>query len=70
MIKTKADLLYYLEEDRKAYGKPLKMTFKERILNLFFPDSNYEYMRCIRYLEYLANAKVGGGNSHLMYVLL
>ena len=38
MIKTKADLLYYLEEDRKAYGKPSKMTIKERILNLFFPD--------------------------------
>ena len=55
MIKTKADLKYYLDEDRKAYGKKNDKSLKGRIINLFFPDKNYEYMRNLRYLEYYLN---------------
>jgi len=44
MIKTKADLDWYLEEDRKAYGKPEKRSFKNIIADWFFPDKNYEYI--------------------------
>ena len=54
MIQTKADLQYYLEEDRKAYGKP-KPTLKTWLLSLFFPDNNYEFMRNLRRLEYVMN---------------
>lgn len=58
MIRTKADLQYYLEEDRKAYGKP-KETLKTRLLAYLFPDNNYEFMRNLRRLEYVMN-RVGG----------
>jgi len=59
MIKTKADLAYYLEEDRKAYEKLEKRSFKSIISDWFFPDKNYEYIKCIRKLEYLTNARGG-----------
>lgn len=58
MIRTKADLRYYLEEDRQAYGKP-NPTLKTRVLSWFFPDNNYEFMRNLRKLEYVMN-RVGG----------
>ena len=60
MIQTKADLQYYLEEDRKAYGRP-KPTWKTWLLSLFFPDNNYEFMRNLRRLEYVMNR--GGGEA-------
>lgn len=60
MIKTKSDLRYYLDEDRKAYGKPA-LTFKTRLLQWFFPDLNWQFMRILRYLEYHQNL-LGGGN--------
>ena len=65
MIQTKNDLRYYLDEDRKAYGKPEKLTVKDRIVHLFFPDYNYEFMKCLRRLEYAYNS--GGELSRLYY---
>lgn len=57
MIKTKSDLDYYLEEDRKAYGKPKGGGFRNWLANKVFRDCNYEYVRCIRYIEFYQNRK-------------
>ena len=72
MINSKADLKYYLEEDRKAFGKPLKNNLKDIIIHFLFPDTNYEYVKCIRYLEYYKNSRQCGKwggmiNSLLIY---
>lgn len=61
MIKNKEDLRRYLEEDRKAQFKPVLSGLKARIANFLFPDYNYEYVRCLRYLEYYQNLPWGGG---------
>lgn len=55
MIKTKADLRYYLERDRQALNKPEKLSVKEKIVNILFPDYNYEFVKCLRKLEYAVN---------------
>lgn len=60
MIKTKEDLQYYLDEDRKAYGKP-HPTLKSKLLQWLFPDLNWEFMRVLRKLEYHIN---NGGIYH------
>ena len=58
MIRTKADLEYYMSEDRRVYGKPKPRTLKEHLVNWLFPDHNLEFMLCLRHLEYYMN---GGG---------
>lgn len=60
MIQGKSDLKYYLDEDRKAQFKPVLSGLKARIANFLFPDYNYEYVRCLRYLEYYQNLQGGG----------
>ena len=59
MIKSKADLAYYLDECRKAYGKPEKLGLKGIIASCLFPDYNYEFMRNLRKLEYWSNRRGG-----------
>lgn len=54
MIHTKADLRYYLDEDRKAYAKPLP-SLRSRLRQWLFPDLNWEFMRVLRHLEYHQN---------------
>lgn len=55
MIKSKEDLKFYLEEDRKAYRKPKKKTIPQKIKGLIFKDRFYNYMRTLRKLEYAQN---------------
>ena len=55
MIKNKQDLRFYLEEDRKAYHKPSKKTFTQKLQGVIFKDHFYEYMRVLRKLEYAQN---------------
>ena len=52
MIKSKSQLDQYLEEDRIAFKKPKSRTLKELVINIFMRDYNYEFIRCIRKLEY------------------
>lgn len=61
MIRSRADLKYYLEEDRKAQFKPALKGLKAWVASFFFTDYNYEYVRCLRYLEYYQNLPGGGG---------
>ena len=64
MIKTKEDLKKYLDEDRKAYGKPEKLSLKDRLINRLLPDYNYEFMKCLSKLEYYHNS---GGELFRLY---
>lgn len=59
MIRSKADLKFYLDEDRKAYEKP-PMTLKNWLRQLIFTDYNWEFMRNLRKLEYYTNCAGGG----------
>lgn len=52
MIQSKQDLKHYLLEDRKAQHKVLYPSLKQRIVEWLFPDYNYEFIKCLRYLEY------------------
>lgn len=58
MIQSKSDLRYYLDEDRKAYGK-LIVNFKVRLMQWLFPDLNWQFMHVLRHLEYYQN-QLGG----------
>lgn len=55
MIKTRDDLKYYMEEDRKAYHKLEKQSLKDKIIEKLYPDTNYEFMKCLRKLEFQIN---------------
>ena len=55
MIRTKQDLEYYLSEDRRVYGKKKPSSLKDHIVNWLFPDRNYDFMVCLRHLEYHTN---------------
>lgn len=67
MIRTKDDLKYYLEQDRIANHKEPITTFRRRIVNWIFPDNNYEYLRCLRKLEYCINSNCWGGLLKFYY---
>lgn len=51
MIQSKADLKYYLEEDRKALG--IKKTFSLR--QFFLPNKIWKFEKRLRYMEYYKN---------------
>lgn len=53
MIKTKDDLMYYLECDRRALGISYK---RPRI----FTDEVWRFQRSLRRLEYYTNSGRGG----------
>ena len=50
MIKTKADLKYYLEQTKIAYGIQKRSFLKDIILRWLLPDNNYEFMVNLRKL--------------------
>ena len=60
MITTKEDLIYYLEEDKKAYHKTKITGLKSMIREFIFRDWNYEYVKKLRKWEYYNNS--GGRN--------
>lgn len=69
MIQSKQDLKHYLLEDRKAQHKVLFPSLKQRIVEWLFPDYNYEFTKCLRYLEYFTNCNdifMGGVNVYTL----
>ena len=68
MIKTKADLKYYLVQTKIAYGIQKRSFLKGLILRWLFPDNNYEFMVNLRKLEFWLSQRGGGGSS--CYALL
>ena len=64
MIHSKEELLYYMEEDRKAYHKQEKYSMKDKVINLIFKDYFFEYMKCLRKLEYYSNLRRGGAKRY------
>lgn len=61
MICSRRDLAYYLEEDRKAFGKSHIRTLRAWVVNRLFPDRNFSYVYALRHLEYWTNCGGGGG---------
>lgn len=55
MIATKQDLYRYIDADRKAYGKALHPTIRQKIVEWLFPDYNLRFMKCLKELEYYEN---------------
>jgi len=56
MIKSKEDLRYYLECDRKARGFP-KSNLRHKIRNLIYMDPTWKFQRLLRKVEYYHNKK-------------
>lgn len=65
MVNSKSSLNYYLEEDRKVYHKPTSGSIKVKLRNFLFKDCCYEYMKCLRKLEYYTN--INRGAKYLKY---
>lgn len=55
MIKTKADLKFYLQCDRKAQGLPERTGIWQQIKNLFIPPTIWDFTFSLRCCEYYAN---------------
>lgn len=73
MIGSKSDLLYYLEQDRRAL-KRNQFTLKQRFIQWFVPDLIWKFERLLRYTEYYCNKRysnpiltVGGTIISLFY---
>ena len=56
MIKTRKDLLFYLESDRLAL-KIKRRNWKNIIYEIFFPNSTYKFQKVLRKTEYYFNKK-------------
>ena len=54
MIKTKKDLNYYLEQDRKALGIG-KLTIRAKIRQTLKPNEIWKFERLLRKTEYYSN---------------
>ena len=61
MIRNKKDLDYVLGMDKIANHKSKISTIRQLIANWIFPDSNYEYVRCLRKVEYFMNCSTTWG---------
>lgn len=57
MISSKKELKFYIAADMMMNRGKFKWTFKDRIRNLFLPDSIMRYLKSMRYLQYLSENK-------------
>lgn len=55
MIKSKEDLAFYLEEDKKAYHKAKTNGIRGFIASIIYNDYNYDYIKNLRKWEYYLN---------------
>lgn len=58
MIKTKSDLIYYIQQDRKMNKRP-PATIKTWFRELFVPDFTMKYLLYLRKAEYYHNCQCG-----------
>ena len=70
MIRTKADLIFYLEKDREALKRPARKrfagSFKDIVKRILDPDLIWRFERVLRYTEYYSN-NFGGINRFLYW---
>ena len=59
MIDSKDKLNYYLKEDFYVNDK-VKLTFREYVLNWFYPDYLWCFLKTLRYYEYWLNNPCNG----------
>lgn len=68
MIKTRQDLIQYLEEDKKALG--IKENFSFKLKQLIFPDRIYHFQKTLRYTEYYFNRSIEGSYQYKILSLI
>ena len=56
MIKSKSELAYYIEQDRKALSLP-QFNGLQKLKFYFFPDEIWKFEKLLRYTEYYHNNK-------------
>lgn len=70
MIRTKDDLIYYLEKDREALKRPPRKrfegSFKDIVKRILDPDLIWRFERILRYTEYYSR-NYGGINRFLFW---
>lgn len=66
MIKSKADLRYYIQQDRKMNGCPTKRGVGEAIKDFFFPNA-LAFLNYMRHVEYYKNVHTACGKFLLSY---
>jgi len=70
MIRTKDDLIFYLEKDREALKRPPRKRFEgsfgDIVKRALFPDLIWRFERLLRYTEYYS-CNFGGINRFLYW---
>ena len=66
MIKSRADLSYYIKQDRLMNGYPTRRGLGEIIKNMVFPNA-VSHLRYLRKLEYFTNVHTFGGRCMKAY---
>ena len=70
MIRTKDDLIFYLEKDREALKRPARKrftgSFKDIVKRALDPDLIWRFERVLRYTEYYSR-NFGGINRFLFW---
>lgn len=57
MIKSILDYRCYLEQDRQSTGIPQMNSLKSKLIQLFFPSYEWQFIKSLRWLEYCENVK-------------
>jgi serine O-acetyltransferase len=57
MIKSRADYYFYLEADRLSCRRPKKLSLRQKLENLIFPNLVWEYQQLLRKYEYYINCR-------------
>jgi serine O-acetyltransferase len=70
MIKTRQDLLFYLEADRIHMGKPKSLSMVAYLKQEMLPDLVWDFMKTLRNLEYLNNNPRSVLNRFKHFILL
>lgn len=66
MIKNKADLKYYIQQDRLMNGRPSKFGLAEKIKYFFYPNA-IAYLYYMRNVEYYRNVRPSCSRWMLVY---
>ncbi len=66
MIRSKTDLQYYIQQDRKNNGRSAKRGIGEAIKDFFYPNS-IAFLYYLRHVEYYRNVPTACGKFLLYY---
>lgn len=58
MIHSKEELRFFIASDMMMNRGKFKWSIKDRIRNFFLPDFIMQYLKSMRYVQYLSDCKV------------